>query len=83
MPGGLEVLIEPKILAILKTLLKNPGKIFHLNSLAKSSKISVSSTARIIKKLVKNNFAEELKVGKWSVYQLADNKQTREFKRLL
>jgi DNA-binding MarR family transcriptional regulator len=83
MPGGLEVLIEPKTLSILKTLLKNPGKIFHLNSLAKSSKISVSSTARIIKKLVKNNFAEELKVGKWSVYQLADNKQTREFKRLL
>ena len=83
MPGGLEVLIEPKILAILKTLQKKPGKIFHLNSLAKSSKVSVSSTARIIKKLVKNNFAEEFKVGKWSVYKLSNNETTRKLSKLL
>ena len=49
MPGGLDVLIEPKVRAILKTLQKSPGKLFHLNSLAKSSGVAVSSTARLVK----------------------------------
>ena len=70
MPGGLDVLIEPKTRAILRTLQKSPGKLFHLNSLAKSSKVPISSTARIVKKLLKNNLIEEMKVGKWSVYKL-------------
>jgi len=76
-------LIEPKIKAILKTLQKSPGKLFHLNSLAQSSGVSVSSTARIIGKLVKIGFAEEMKVGNWSVYKLARNKQTEDLRKIL
>jgi len=83
MPSGLEVLIEEKVLAILKTLLKDKEKIYHLNSLAAESKVSVSSTFRILKKLIKNGFVEELKIGKWSVYKLADNKKVKELRQLL
>ena len=64
------------------TLQKSPPKFNHLNSLADSSHVPVSSTARIIRKLVKNNFVEELKIGKWSVYRLAENKQTEVLKEL-
>ena len=78
MPGGLEILIEPKTRSILRTLQNSPGKIFHLNSLAKTSKVSVSSTARIIQKLVKKSYAEELKVGKWSVYKLVEIKVVKD-----
>ena len=76
----LEGLVDPKVLSILKTLLKQPNKLFHLNSLAKSSKVPVSSTARIIKRLVKNNFAKEIKIGKISVYKLAENKKVSKIK---
>ena len=79
----LEGLIEIKILRILKTFLQNPNKLFHLNSLAKSSKVPVSSTARLIKRLIKHSFVQETKIGKISVYQLADNQKTKKIKELL
>ena len=82
MPSLLEGLVEPKSLANLKTLVQNPNKIFHLNSLAKSSKVPVTSTARIIRKLVQQTFAEEMKIGKLSVYTLAENKKTKKITEL-
>lgn len=79
----LKGLVEVKTLAIFTTLLNNPHKIFHLNSLAQTSKAPVTSTARIIKRLVKSNFAEELMVGKLSVYKLANNEKVGRLKQLL
>ena len=80
---GLGELVEKKTLAIFTSLIDNPNKLFHLNSLAKSSKVAVSSTARIIKKLVKNNFAEEMKIGKISVYKIAANEKVRKIKQII
>lgn len=80
---SLEGLIEQKTWHIFKTFLSNPHKIFHLNSLAKSSKVPVSTTSRVVKKLVKHGFADEIKVGKISVYKLADNKKIREIKKII
>ncbi|MBU0456661.1 MAG: hypothetical protein ABH824_03810 [Nanoarchaeota archaeon] len=82
MPKYLVGLVEPKTYAIFKTLLNNPNKIFHLNSLAEASKVPTSSTARIIRKLVINKFAEELKIGKISIYKLADNEKIKKLKSL-
>ena len=82
MPKGLEGLVEPKVLAIFSTFLLNPQKLYHLNSLAQSSKVPVSSTFRIIHKLVKNNFVEEIKVGKVSIYKLADNLKIKAIREL-
>ena len=83
MPKGLEGLVEKKTLAIFSTLASNPGKLFHLNSLAKEAKIPISSTARIIKRLVKSNFAVEVKIGKLSVYKISENEVVGSLKLLL
>ncbi|MBU0459938.1 MAG: hypothetical protein KKH52_03275 [Nanoarchaeota archaeon] len=77
MPSLLEGLVEKKTLAIFTILIKNHSKLFHLNSLAAAAKVPVSSTARIIKGLVKHNFASEIKIGKISVYKLADNQKIK------
>ena len=83
MPFDLNGLVEVKTLAIFTILLNNPTKIFHLNSLAQAANVPVTSTARIIKRLVQTTFAEELIVGKLSVYKLASNNKTEKFKQLL
>jgi hypothetical protein len=83
MPWLLEDLVEAKTLSVIKTLSKDKTKIFHLNSLSKSAKVPVSSTARIIKRLVKKGYAEEMKLGKISVYKWAENKKTKQLKMLM
>ena len=83
MPGLLDDLVEAKTLSIIKTLSKDKTKIFHLNSLAKSAHVPVSSTARIIKRLVKKKYAEEMKLGKISVYKWTDNKKTKQLIKIM
>ena len=83
MPTGLIGLIEPKTLAILTTFVSNQKKIHHLNSLAKESKVPVSSTKRILKRLVKNQFVEEVPVGKLILYKCASSKKIKNIKKLL
>ena len=83
MPGLLEEIVEHKVFNILKTLAKSPKKLFHLNSLASNSKVPVTSTARIIKRLVKISLAEEVKVGKLSLYKLSENKKTKQLRDIL
>ena len=83
MPQGLQWLVERKTLAIFTTLNTNPYQLFHLNSLAKAAKVPVSSTARIIKRLVKEEFAQELKVGKTSLYKMIENEKVNKLKELL
>lgn len=83
MPGLLEDLVEAKTLSIIKTLSKDQTKIFHLNSLSKGAKVPVSSTARIIKRLVKKKYAEEIKLGKISVYKWTNNKKTEHLEKFM
>lgn len=80
---SLEGLVEPKVWRIFKTFLDHPQKIFHLNSVAKAAKIPVSSTQRIVKNLAKNNFLQALKVGKLTLYKLADNEKTQKIKEVV
>ena len=77
--GGL---VEPNVLAIFSTLCKNPTQLYHLNSLAQTAKVPVSTTSRIIVRLVQENFAEEVIVGKITLYKLAQNKKVELLKEL-
>lgn len=70
--GGL---VEPNVLAIFNALFKNPKQLYHLNSLAQSANVPVSTTSRIITRLVAENFAEEVIVGKITLYKLAQNQK--------
>jgi DNA-binding IscR family transcriptional regulator len=80
---GLEELVEDKKRKIFITLKKNPGKIFHINSLAKSANVPETSTARIIKSLVRKKFAQDVKVGKISVYRLASSEKVSKLEKVL
>ena len=83
MPVSLDGLIEPKTLSILHSLTSKPNQMFHLHSLAKASKVPVTSTARIVKKLVQSGFIQQVCIGKISVYKLADNEKVRVLKDIL
>jgi DNA-binding IscR family transcriptional regulator len=83
MRASLGGLIEDKTLAVFTVLATNPGQLFHLNSLAKSAKVPITSTARIIKRLVESEFAIESKIGKISVYKIADNDKVRGLQELI
>lgn len=77
--GGL---VEPNVLAIFNTLCKKPQQLYHLNSLAQTAKVPVSTTSRVITRLVTENFAEEVLVGKITLYKLAQNKKVELLKAL-
>ncbi|MCK4589097.1 MAG: hypothetical protein KAT77_01545 [Nanoarchaeota archaeon] len=80
---SLEGLVEPKVWRIFKSFLDDPKKIFHLNSVAQTAKVPVSSTQRIVKKLTKKGFLETMSVGKLKLYKLADNQKTHRIKEVI
>ncbi len=83
MPAVLDGLIDPKTAAVLRTLLRHSDKLYHLHSLARASKIPVTTTSRIIKRLVDTQFATEVRVGKMSLYKLAENEKAQQVGDLL
>ncbi|MFC1801661.1 helix-turn-helix domain-containing protein [Nanoarchaeota archaeon] len=80
---SLEGLVETKVWLIFKSFLKNPNKIFHLKSIAQISKVPVSSTQRIVKKLAKKGFVESIPVGKLNLYKLNDNEKINKIKKVI
>ena len=80
---SLEGLIEKKVWSIFKSFLEHPQKIFHLNSVAQTAKVPVSSTQRIVKKLAKKGFIDSIKVGKLNLYKLADNQKVSIIKKVI
>lgn len=83
MPKPLQGLIEDKVLAIISTLSRNSSKFFHLNSLSQAAKVPLTSTHRLIKRLVKSNFVKTTKVGKLTLYQIETNEKTQQLQKLL
>ncbi|MBI4981475.1 hypothetical protein HZC30_08050 [Candidatus Woesearchaeota archaeon] len=75
-------LVEPNVLAIFSALFNHPSQLYHLNSLAQTATVPVSTTSRIITRLVQEKFAEEVIVGKIILYKLAQNKKVELFKKL-
>lgn len=83
MPRGLSGLVEKKTLSVLQALLQHPDTIFHLHSLAKAAHVPVSSTARIIPRLLQAGYAKEVRVGKWSLYTLNQGEEIEQIRGLL
>lgn len=80
---SLEGLVEAKVWRIFRSFLDNPKKLFHLNSVAQTAKIPVSSTQRIVKKLAQKSFLETVPVGKLTLYKLADNEKAQNIKKVI
>ena len=73
-----EDLVDPKIVKILKLLVANKGKHYHLQKIASDSKVPIASTFRIMSQLVSFNVVEVSVIGKMKIYKIADNKKIRE-----
>ena len=79
----LEELVDPKVISILKVLLKEPKGLFHLQKISRLSKVPLASTFRIVNSLVSKELVSVVTVDKLKLYQLPDTKKTEELKKLL
>lgn len=76
-------LIDPKIISIIHLLLKDKAELFHLQKISHKTGIPISTTFRIINKLVDLGFIDRLKVGNFKIYRIASNPKTAELSRML
>ena len=73
-------LIDQKVFKILDLFLKNKNKLFHLNKISEGSKVPITSTFRLVKRLVSLSILEVVLVGKMKIYKIADNEKVKELK---
>jgi DNA-binding Lrp family transcriptional regulator len=72
----LKDLFDEKIIEILNLLVDNPSKTYSLTEISELTSVNVTTTFRIIKKLIEREFLTEIKVSKAKVYQLSKNEKT-------
>jgi uncharacterized membrane protein len=70
-------IVDDKIRKILDMFIKRKGELFHLHKISKLSNVPISSSFRMVKKLVDFGFITSIKIGKFKVYKLADNEKTK------
>ncbi|MEM3373996.1 MAG: hypothetical protein QXE31_02125 [Candidatus Woesearchaeota archaeon] len=75
-------LIDKKTEKIINIFLKNPNEFYHINKVSIESKVPLSTTFRIINKLVKNDFLEIKYISKFKIYKLKENEKTKKLKLL-
>lgn len=68
MGSRLSLLIDDKLIKIIRLFLTNDSGIFHLQSISKESGVSIATTHRMIKKLVDVGLVNQVIVGKTKVY---------------
>ncbi len=73
----LEGLVDKKIKSILSIFIKNKDELFHLQKISQLSKVPVSSSFRLVKKLTGSGFITVIKINKFKVYKLSNNKKTK------
>ena len=66
-------LIDRKIIRVLSALAAKKEH-FHIQKLSSSSKVPLSSTFRIVNKLVRLGLVEITTIGKFKIYRLRDDK---------
>ncbi|HJX06357.1 MAG TPA: hypothetical protein VJ461_06630 [Candidatus Nanoarchaeia archaeon] len=85
MPGKniIEEFFDKKTLAVLKLFLFDETGQFYLREMAKKSKVPVTTTLRIIKRLKELGIVEESVIKKTKLYSLSQNKNTNILAELL
>lgn len=73
----LDGLIDKKIKKILDVFIKNEKELFHIQKISELSDVPISSSFRLIKRLMSLGFITSIEIGKFKVYKLAENKKTR------
>ena len=79
----LKQLFDEKIVKILGVFAKHPEKRFYLTEITKITKVNVSTTFRILNKLVEKEFIRSMIVGRTRFYQLNNNEKTQQVVKIL
>lgn len=79
----LRKLFDEKIIILLNNFLDNPDKKFSLTQISSASNINVSTTLRILDKLVKQDLVEIIKVEKSKFYKLKKSEKTTALSKIL
>jgi len=79
----LRKLFDEKIITILNQFLDNPDRKFSLTQVASISRINISTTLRILDKLVKQEIVELVRIGKSKFYKMKRSERTMALNRLL
>lgn len=76
-------IIDSKVERLLMVFFKNKDKFFHLGVLSKQANVANATTFRLIKKLVGCGMINVIKIGKFKLYKLNENKKTRLFEKII
>lgn len=79
----LKDLVDEKIVKILKALAKSPDKAFYLTELTNITGVNVSSTFRVIKKLIESGFVKSKVIGRTRYYKINDNIETQKMLKMI
>jgi len=79
----LKQLFDEKIVKILGVFSKYPDRKFYLTEITKLTKVNVSTTFRILNKLVEKEFIKSMVIGRTRFYQLNNNEKTQKVVKIL
>jgi hypothetical protein len=71
----LEGLFDPKILKILKLFFREREATYYLREISRNTGVSLASTYRIVAKLVRLEIVEQIRIKKFKLYKLGQNKK--------
>lgn len=80
---ALRDLFDERIIEIMTLFIENPGKKYFLSDVANKTKINITTTFRILNRLVEKNFIKSEIIGKTRAYELGQNKKTLELLKFL
>jgi len=80
---ALKDLFDEKIVGVVELFIENPGKRFFLSDIANKTKINITTTFRILNRLVEKDFVKSTIIEKTRAYELEQNKKTQELMKFL
>jgi hypothetical protein len=72
----LQDLFDQKIISIVNVLLENPDKRYTLSEISLFSKVNITTTFRIMNRLIASGIIETQIIGKTKIYQLRKNEKS-------
>jgi len=77
------ILFDEKIIEVISLFIENPNKKYFLSDVSNKTKINMTTTFRILNKLVSKRFLRATVLGKVRIYELEKNEKTQELLKIL
>jgi len=72
----LQDLFDQKIISVINLLLENPDKYYTLSEISLLSRVNITTTFRIVNRLISSNIVISNTIGKTKIYQLRKNEKS-------